>query len=127
MATKKVAPTLPEGFEAKHGIAWGSRREGLLEISYWNMKRKNSVTGDGQRQMGRLIEAAQNNEDIKVIFIHGGLFYCSGNDLAVLSSMSDMDDAEKRDASGYGVEYLMTTNLLSILRSKKPIVGLVRG
>jgi len=85
------------------------------------------VTGDGQRQMGRLIEAAQNNEDIKVIFIHGGLFYCSGNDLAVLSSMSDMDDAEKRDASGYGVEYLMTTNLLSILRSKKPIVGLVRG
>ena len=52
---KKVQPTLPEGFQTKFGIAWGSRMPGLLEISYWNLKRKNAVMGDGQRTMGRLI------------------------------------------------------------------------
>ena len=52
---KAPAATLPEGFEAKDGIAWGSRRSGLLEIVYWNHKRKNSVTGQGQLRMGRLI------------------------------------------------------------------------
>ena len=34
--------------------------------------------------MARQIQAAQTNENIKVIFIHGGLFYCSGNDLKFL-------------------------------------------
>ena len=47
MATKKAEPQLPPGFETKNGIAWGSRAPGILEISYWNIKRKNSVTGPG--------------------------------------------------------------------------------
>ena len=77
--------------------------------------------------MGRLIQAAQDNDEIKVIFIHGGLFYCSGNDLTVLSSMGSMDEDEKLNTCSHGVEHLMVTNLMAIHRSKKPIVGLVRG
>ena len=59
--------------------------KGLLEISFWNLKRKNSITGPGQQVMGRLIDAAQKNDEVKAIFVHGGLFYCSGNDLSVLA------------------------------------------
>ena len=120
-------PTLPEGFQTQHGIAWGSRRPGLLEISYWNLKRKNSITGEGQRQMGRLVNAAQDDPDVKVIFIHGGLFYSSGNDLSVLAGMGSMEGDEKINAASFGVEHLMLTCLRSLLHSKKPVVGLIRG
>lgn len=78
--------------------------------------------------MARLINAAQNNEEIKVIFIHGGLFYNSGNDLSALAEMGSTDDEElKINASSLGVEHLMVQCLLAINRSKKPIVGLCRG
>lgn len=100
---------------------------GLLEISYWNHKRKNAVTGDGQRVMGRLIQAAQNNKEIKVIFIHGGLFYCSGNELSKLANSYSMEEEEKINESSFGVEHLMQVCLMAIHNSKKPIVGLVRG
>ncbi len=92
------------------------------------MKRKNSVNGKGQLKMARLINAAQNNEEIKVIFIHGGLFYNSGNDLSALAEMGSTDDEElKINASSLGVEHLMVQCLLAINRSKKPVVGLCRG
>jgi len=78
--------------------------------------------------MGRLIDAAQSNEEIKVIFIHGGLFYNSGNDLSALAQMGgSADDDQKLDASSLGVNHMMVQCLLAINRSKKPIVGLCRG
>ena len=124
---QKVLPTLPEGFQTKHGIAWGSRMPGLLEISYWALKKKNAVTGDGQLVMGRLIQAAQDDKNIKVIFIHGGLFYCSGNELKVLAEFGAMERDEMIDKASHGVEHLMVQCLNAINKSKKPIVGLVRG
>ena len=44
--------------------------------------------------MAMLINEAQANEDIKVIFVHGGLFYGAGNELKVLSSMGGMSREE---------------------------------
>ena len=118
---------MPEGFKTAHGIAWGSRREGLLEISYWNLKRKNSLTGLGQNQIAKLVQAAQKDTNVKAIFIHGGLFYCSGNDLSVLASGNSMTEEEKEESLVLGAEYRMV-NLLRVLnRSVKPIVALARG
>ena len=119
--------TLPEGFESADGIAWGSRREGLLEIVYWNHKRKNSVTRLGQRRMMLLVEGAQNDENVKVIFIHGGLFYGAGNDLSALAKMQSAEPDELRDSAALGSELTMVQCLKAINRSKKPVVGLVRG
>ena len=124
---KKAQPTLPEGFKTKEGIAWGSRMPGLLEISYWNLKRKNALTGPGQLTMARLINAAQDDKDIKVIFIHGGLFYCSGNELKVLAEFGMLEGDDKINQASYGVEHLMHQCLMAIHKSKKPVVGLVRG
>ena len=121
-----MAPTLPLGYKLEHGIAWGSREKGLLEISYFNHKRKNSVTGEGQMKMARLIEAAQSDVNIKVILIHGGLYYCSRNDLSALAQSGSMEEEEKIEAVHMGA-YQMMTCLFAIFRSKKPIVGLVRG
>ena len=78
-------------------------------------------------KMCRLVEAAQTNDEIKVIFIHGGLFYSSGNDLSVLAGSQSLEGEEKINASSKGVEWNMVSNLRMIMKSKKPIVGLVRG
>ena len=77
--------------------------------------------------MCRLIEAAQTDDEIKVIFIHGGLFYSSGNDLSVLAQSGSLKGDEKINQSSLGVEWNMVSCLKAIMRSKKPIVGLCRG
>ena len=76
--------------------------------------------------MARLINAAQKDTSIKVILIHGGLYYCSGNDLSALAQSGSMEEEEKSDKVHEGA-YLMMTCLFAIYHSEKPIVGLVRG
>lgn len=125
---QKPLPELPEGYKVKDGIAWGSRLPGLLEIAYFNPQKRNSVTGEGQMLMGRLINAAQDDENIKVIFIHGGLFYSAGNELGALASgAANFSRDELVDAASLGIEHRMVTNLMAIQKSRKPIVALIRG
>ena len=64
---------------------------------------------------------------MKVIFIHGGLFYGAGNDLAALAGMAGAGPDEMRDSASLGSELIMVQTLKAINRSRKPIVGLVRG
>ena len=129
MATKKekTLPTLPEGYQAKSGIAWGSRVEGLLEISFWNLKRKNALTAESHVQIARLVKAAQNDEKIKVILFHGGLFYSSGNDLDALVSFASMEPEQRQNLARINVEHYLVQVLKILNESKKPIVGLCRG
>ena len=61
------------------------RVPGLLEIKYHNPKIRNAINGASQLRMSRLINEAQDNPDIKVILVHGGLFYSSGNDISALT------------------------------------------
>ena len=62
-----------------------------------------------------------------MILIHGGLFYSSGNELKVLASYMGMEPSEMLDDASYGAEHQMVQCLMAIHKSKKPIVGLVRG
>lgn len=77
--------------------------------------------------MARLIEKAQNDTSIKVIFIHGGKTYTSGNDLSVFLKYADATKEEQRDVSSTSTELYMTSNLIQLKNSVKPIVALVRG
>ena len=51
--------------------------------------------------MSQLINEAQSDTKIKVIFIHGGLFYSAGNDLRVFGKMADAE----RDAIVEEIHY----------------------
>ena len=51
--------------------------------------------------MSQLINEAQSDTKIKVIFIHGGLFYGAGNDLRVFGKMADAE----RDAIVEEIHY----------------------
>ena len=53
-----VMPALPEGYQSKDGLAWGSRAEGLLEIAYFAPQKKNAVIGATQMLMAKLVNEA---------------------------------------------------------------------
>ena len=55
--------------------------------------------------MARLVQAAQEDTSVKVIFIHGGLFYSSGNELKILADIGRLEGEEKVNAASYGVEH----------------------
>lgn len=78
--------------------------------------------------MGRLINSAQDDENVKVIFVHGGLFFSAGNELDILASgATNFEKDELTDKAALGIEHYMVTCLMAIQKSKKPIVALVRG
>lgn len=47
---------------------------------------RNALNGDAQDQIAKCINACQEDEDVKVILLHGGRFYSSGNDLTAFQS-----------------------------------------
>ena len=121
---------LPAGYKIQDNLAFGQRVPGLLEIKYHNPKIRNAINADSQLRMSRLINDAQDNPDIQVILIHGGLYYSSGNDISKLMKNVGAEAMDKeaiwKEASN-GCEYCMVQNLTAIKNSNKPIVGLVRG
>lgn len=102
---------IPEGYTVKDCLCYGSRVPGMLEIKFHNPTKRNASNAESQLLMARLVENAQTDENIKVIFIHGGLFYNSGNDISRLASGTGEKKQTKEDMAnmlGYGVEYCMT-------------------
>lgn len=118
---------LPAGFKVQDGVAWGSREEYLLEIKFHNSKRKNATTGPGQFLISKLINDAQNDEKVKVILIHGGKFFSSGNDLSLLVGMRDKTKEEQRTQGLDGIKNKMDPYLFALDNSVKPVVAVVRG
>ena len=55
---------------------------GLFEIKIHNLKKKNAIATVPEKKLGELFEMANENEEIKVILLHGGKFFSSGNDLS---------------------------------------------
>ena len=94
---KKVVPplpTLPEGFTVKDGIATGKRAPGVLEIVFFNPKKRNASNGQAHMVMADAINAAQVDEEVKVILIHGGFYFSSGNDISALAAGGSLSPEE---------------------------------
>ena len=102
-----MSEDIPPGYKLEEGIAYGSRLPGLLEIKFHNPKKRNSITGAGQNKLGSLIEKAQNDTSIKVIFVHGGTNYTAGNDLTVFGQHADKSKEEQRAISSLNTEHYM--------------------
>ena len=122
-----MSEDIPNGYKLQHGIAWGSRKPGVLEIKFHTPKKRNVISGQAQMLLARLVEHAQNDTSIKVIFFHGGTFYTAGNDLSVFLESSGLSEDEMRLKSSEGLEFAMCSNLIQVKNSKKPIVALIRG
>lgn len=46
--------------------------------------------------LAKIINDAQTDEKIKVILLHGGKFFSSGNNLSVMASMGSLSKEEAR-------------------------------
>jgi peroxisomal 3,2-trans-enoyl-CoA isomerase len=103
--------------------------EGLLEIAYVNIRKKNASTADSHLKMAKLVFDAQTDESVKCILFHGGPSFSSGNDISALAAGSGMDisEDEKWNKLAFGTQHSMTQFLTNLNRSVKPVVGLVRG
>ena len=87
---------------------------------------RNASTGAGQLLMSKIITAAQTDEKVKVILIHGGKYFSSGNDLKAL--MAGGGDTETMVKNGkWGIFDCMNPYLNAINESVKPVVGVIRG
>ena len=52
--------------------------EGVLEIKFHDYKARNSFTLESYQQFGMLVDLAQFDSSVRVIFVHGGKFFSSG-------------------------------------------------
>lgn len=88
-------PKLPTGFTVTDGIAVGKRATGLLEIVFFNPKKRNASNGKSHIQMANAINSAQADPDVKVILLHGGFYFSSGNDISALAAGGSLSPEEQ--------------------------------
>jgi enoyl-CoA hydratase/carnithine racemase len=125
-----MTQNMPEGFVHEDQLIFGMRKDypGLFEIKIHNPKKKNAIAGIPEEKMTKLVLDAQDNEDIKVILLHGGSYFSSGNDLGAFAEFAKKGDMEKMmSVAEHGVNTIMVNMLLAFSKSVKPIVAVVRG
>ena len=80
--------------------------------------------------MATKINEAQNDENVKVILIHGGKFFSTGNDVSVFLPYLDAEHEEVKEQiqkSGEDAVFGGMVPFLNALNeSNKPIVAVVR-
>ena len=119
----KASHDIPDGYTVKDHLVFGSRVPGLLEIKFHNPGKRNAITTASNLLLVNLLENAQKDESIKVIFLHGGLFYGAGT---VLFQEDWLDSRTPDQKISYFVH--CQVQLIKALNfCNKPIVGLIRG
>ena len=66
-------------YESK--LIYGLHPEGVFEIKIHNPKKKNSFFNKTMLKLGDLFIAANKDDNIKCILLHGGDIFCTGNDI----------------------------------------------
>ena len=46
---------IPVGYKLEHGVAYGSRKAGVLEIKFHTPKRRNVISAEAQLLVARLV------------------------------------------------------------------------
>jgi enoyl-CoA hydratase/carnithine racemase len=77
----------PEGLTYESELVFGMRKShpGLFEIKIHNVKKRNAIATVPEKKLGELFKMADENDEIKVILLHGGKFFSSGNDLSAFA------------------------------------------
>jgi enoyl-CoA hydratase/carnithine racemase len=122
-----LPPGTPQGYIFEQSLIYGKSKShpGVFEIKFHNPKFKNAIGLDPEKKLTELIKIAENDDEIKMIVLHGGQYFSSGNDLSVFMKITDFD--KMVEFANYGVNKVMVNLILALAFSKKPIVAVVRG
>jgi enoyl-CoA hydratase/carnithine racemase len=117
----------PQGYILEKSLIYGKSKThpGVFEIKFHNPKFKNALGLELEIKLTELIKLAENDDEIKLIVLHGGQYFSSGNDLSVFMKITDFDKVVK--AANYAVNTVMVNLILALAFSKKPIIAVVRG
>ena len=85
---------LPEGYKLEDQIIYGMKKShpGLFEIMIHNPKKRNAIGTPPELKIGDLHIKADKDPNIKVILLHGGRYFSSGNDLSMFMKMGGDSD-----------------------------------
>lgn len=64
-------------------------------MKYHNPKKRNASTGETSKVTAEIMKFVTSNDDVKIVVIHGGSFFSSGNDLSAFSAGFMSGDVEK--------------------------------
>ena len=119
---------IPKGYKLQDGLCYGSRVPGLLEIKYHNPQKRNAIFETTHERFAQIINNCQNDEDVKVILVHGGLFYSGGVDISAFTNyQKTLSREELILVMTKANEYKLMLAMRALINSKKPLVALVRG
>ena len=120
---------MPEGYKLENNIIFGKHNshKGLFEIKIHNPKRRNAVNKEAQAKLAEVIHLAEADEEVKVIMLHGGKYYSSGNDISIFMQAAGESIDELKKQAKQGIEVVMVNMVLAVAFCKKPIVAVVRG
>lgn len=105
-----------EGFEGLNVVL----RDGILEVAFSNPGRKNAMTSSMKEGFEKVIEAFDDDSDVRVLVITGeGQDFCAGADMGGLKSRHE----EARGPRTRGVRRVFW----GMMDSEKPIISKVRG
>jgi len=76
--------------------------------------------------MAKIINGVQSDKNVKVIVLHGGSYYSSGNELSALAKWIGAEESPI-DEMNAGVHGGMVGCLMAMKNSVKPIVAVVSG
>lgn len=74
-------------FTEDSNLLYGVHPEGIMEIKSHNPKKRNAWTKETQAKMVELFKIANQDDSIKVVLLHGGSYFSSGNDLSVFGKI----------------------------------------
>lgn len=117
---------IPAGYTSRDGLVWGTTRApGLLEIKFDRPQDRNA--NYKPENVAKLINAAQTDPNIKVILLHGGRYFGSGNNLKDMAKMITMTTAGKTRLCQDIIFQGGNLYCYAINNSIKPVVCVVRG
>ncbi|CDW83026.1 peroxisomal-trans-enoyl-isomerase [Stylonychia lemnae] len=115
-------------FKQEDQLFYGVHPDGILEVKFNNPSKKNAWTKDTQVRLTQIFKQANKDDNVKVVFLHGGSYYSSGNDLSAFGKAFSSGDVKQaiKDAK-YGATVVMVEMLTAVMDCEKPLVCMISG
>ena len=93
----KNSEPIPEGFVIQDDLCFGKRlsHPGLFGIKFHSPKTYNAINTNNQVKLVELLKQCENDEEVKVILLHGGRFFSSGSDISGFRQIKNMKEFHK--------------------------------
>eukprot|EP00347_Sterkiella_histriomuscorum_P014344 403361230 len=115
-------------FKEEDFILHGLHSNGVYEIKFHNLKKRNASTGATTKRLIQIFQSMNQNDAVKVIVMHGGSYFSSGNDISVFATAFTGGNMEKGlSEAKEGATVSMVACLTAIIDLEKPLICLVSG